>query len=252
MAEYDIPDYCLHLLIQFKAECTGNIKSVTFNDDNTITIERNDISHLENNNRVNTRETKIDKLIESFKILKLREMELSSNQLIISQIETIPSIEFGDNINSVYYGIAEWKKREFKLMKLKEKITITKWINFLNLNQAYEALNNIVNQELSEDESITELTYNDKIDCGIPLGQNESEKNKRGWIAAQMRSMLNIDKRREVRIWTALQNINQLLSNGTISREMLYNLKESPDTFIKMNKNDFNYFLNSVFRIYKI
>ncbi|CAG8836563.1 21768_t:CDS:2, partial [Gigaspora margarita] len=158
--------------------------------------------------------TKIEKIVKILNQLKLSHNSHGEQSLLTNMAIETQDIEFGDDIDTIQLGFTSWRMRSSLLSQIERDIEKAKWDHFLNLELAYTALQNL-----------------------IPLGINANEKTKRKWISYQVQTLLLVDKRAELRIWTALRFLKYLLSNQIITKEALYNSKITPDFFKKLNKD---------------
>lgn len=119
------------------------------------------------------------------------------------------------------------------LNKAEKSLDLEKLRHFLNLTKAYDSFKKLVEQSPLRGNKSKPIRF--KKANNMPLGEKAISKSKRGWIAKQMQSILNIDASTERKTWAALKFVNQLLSERLVTLESLVAVKASPDFFKKLS-----------------
>ncbi|KAF0515145.1 hypothetical protein F8M41_017393 [Gigaspora margarita] len=155
-------------------------------------------------NSKNSRQVKKQQIIKVVKWEKVADALRSSGVGVINSIdryvatnERNNNIEFADNLNSIRI--------------------------------AYDSFKKLVEQSPLRGNKSKPIRF--KKANNMPLGEKAISKSKRGWIAKQMQSILNIDASTERKTWAALKFVNQLLSERLVTLEsLIFDSENSEDS----------------------
>ncbi|CAG8772430.1 14443_t:CDS:2 [Gigaspora margarita] len=170
-------------------------------------------------------------------------LDLGDNERSINFDEH--QFNFQDNFESIINELKIWKRIDSTLELVNAEVTYFRIRHYLILFDAYTALFKQARKDTPGE--YKNYSIREKIENGIPLGQDANSVRNRKWVRFQIKSILKLKATKsEERKYNASWRIKFLVDNCITTIKKLVKAGASPRFFETITFAEFDLFLNTI------